>query len=118
MEYDIKNYKSFFGNLGGLHDACVNIFSLDTRKNILLLSISDLNCNLVDFPGYIGQRPVNILFKRISDVDANIQLINNIFCIYDMNFFDKNGLVGVKIDFSPSGYISCFFKQIQIDDFE
>ncbi len=112
----INDPKNYFYELGGLHDACVGYFSWDMKKKTLCISIDDLNCNFLDLPEYRGLRPVDIMFIGVIKVDINVQISDDAFRIYDMDFINENGIYEVKIGCSPGGYIKCKCGTIELRD--
>jgi hypothetical protein len=110
----INDPKSFFDELGGLHDACVENFSWDMKRKALCISVDDLNSNFLDLPEYQGLRAVDIIFIGVVTVDVNVQILDDIFRVYDMDFINENETYEVKIDCSPGGYFKCKCRAIEL----
>jgi len=110
----ITNPKTFFEELGGLHDACIENFSLDIKRKVLCISVDDLNSNFLDLPEYQGLRPVDIVFLDAVMIDINMQVLGNVFSVYDINIAHKGGEYEVKIECSPGGYFKCKCSSIEL----
>jgi hypothetical protein len=110
----INNPKRFFNKLGDLHDARVEKFSWDMKGKALCISVDDLNSNILDLPDDQGLKPADIVFMGVVLVDINVQIMDDIFRIYDMEFVIENGVYDVKIGCSPGGYFKCKCRGIEL----
>ena len=114
----IKDPKTFLEEIGGAHDACIENFSLDIKRKELRISVDDLNSNFLDLPEYQGLRPVDIIFVGVVTIDINVQVLGDVFSVYDIKVAHEGGEYNVKIDCSPGGYFKCKCRAIELRDSE
>lgn len=111
----INDPKVFFEELGGLHDARIEKFSLDFKKKLLWVSIDDLNSNFLDLPEYRGFRPADIYFVGVKVTDIDTQVFRDVFSIYDIKLANDDGGYQVKIECFPGGYFEFWCNAIEVD---
>ncbi len=109
--------KTFFGELGGLHDALITAFSWngENQNQVLSISIDDLNSNFLGLPEYKGKRPVEILLTGVKNLDCDIQIKSSSFSIYDF-LIEEGACYSVHIKCSPGGYFKCQCESIELID--
>lgn len=116
-EYTIKEPKSFFSELGGLHDALITALSWNKDGQVLSVGIDDLNSNFLDLPEYKGLRPVEVVFMGVKNLDIDVQIQGSSISIHDL-FIEEGDCYSIDIRCSPGGYLKCQCQSIKLIDTE
>lgn len=119
MTRSIVDPRSFFFELGGIHDAKIQKVAWDVLARTITLAVDDLNANFNGLSEYVGKREVSIVFSEIEDFQLNCDAIkSDIQRVYDLEIKTEcdSGENELLMRISPSGRLRCNFKFVEIVD--
>jgi len=92
----VDNVKEFFKNLGGMHDARVELINFNPYGLLVALEISDINSNFYGLPEYKGERPCSLLFKEVQSLFIDTVPLEGI-CIGNITIENEAGFFVASI---------------------
>ena len=109
---NISDYKIFFENIGGFHDAEVKRLNINFEEKEINIFLSDPLINFIGTESYrkIELLQMNILFDISFDINIDFKTERTNLKLYDI-ITEHNFLI---IQFSPSGFIKTHIKKIEI----
>ncbi|NIA67396.1 hypothetical protein HBA54_02200 [Pelagibius litoralis] len=111
----INDPKSYFENLGGLHDARVKGLKWLKECHQLSMYIDDINSNFLGTPEYQGALPAEIVFEGIEVLDIGLEIKSDSFSIYDIGIESGKSGFSVSIKFAPGGRMSFVCANVTVN---
>ena len=112
----IPDPKSFFTQLGGLHDARIRQIRWDAAARTISLEVGDLNAKALELPKHMGSNPGTLIFHDAEGLTfACDAFSNDIQRVHDVEIDETgSGRYRCTLLVSPSGRLTFDFSAVAL----
>lgn len=101
---------------GDLHDCVVELLQWRPEEKSVEIRLLDVNANSLGLPEYEGLTPCLMMCKGVTVVKLVISNSDEKLRVYEVEVSIEEGLVSLKMLFSPSGRLELSFTNVELSE--